>query len=227
MNDLEHDVLVYILDWVPPWDLASVRLVSKGLRIAVRDAGMKLRPNPELLQEQHLLQLCTAFPKATALDLSNCRNLTPLSLQPLQALSQTLQKLWLNGCTWVDSSAITHLGDLPNLSVLSLIGCASLEALPDSLSRLRSLVSLEADACPLLASLPNSISNLSALANLNASSCYALSELPEGIRRVSSLSNLCLMGCSSLAALPDWLGDPVLSQMARRKRVLPTGKPFE
>lgn len=203
MHDLEHDVLVLIVEKVAPSDLANLRMVSKSLHSAVRDAGIMLRPNPGLLQEQHLLQLCTAFPQATNLNLSNCQNLTPSSLAAVQALSQTLKQLWLEGCTWVDASAITHLGALPNLELLALNDCPSLEALPESLSRLRSLACLVVRDCPQLAALPDSIRSLSALEHLEILRCTALSEFPEGFRELLALSSLDLMGCAGLRELPE------------------------
>lgn len=140
MDKLEHDVLVLIVEISSPSDLRNLRLVNKSWNRAVRDAQIKLRPNPVLLQERLLFQLCTAFPQATALDLSGCQQLTPSSLESLEALSRSLQSLNLRGCGWVNAAATAHLGALSLLECLDLSACPLLEGLSESLSSLCSLI---------------------------------------------------------------------------------------
>lgn len=204
MDRLEHDVLVLIVEKVPPSDLQNLRLVNKGWHSAVRDAQMELRPNPELLQEHHLLHLCTAFPQATVLDLSRCQQLTPGSLQALQALSCSLQTLGLRGCGWVNTAAVDHLEALSLLKYLDLSGCPLLEALPESLSCLHSLELLRLYNCESLNDV-ESISTLASLTELSVDACSKLHSLPEGLSCLTSLELLHAEGCDALEALPDGL----------------------
>lgn len=226
MDGLEHDVLVLIAQNVPTCDLPDLRLVNWAWHSAVRDAQMRLRPHPELLQDHHLLQLCAAFPHATVLDLSECQQLTPGSLQALQALSHSLKSLSLEECEWVDTAATAHLGALSLLEVLDLSECPLLEALPDSLSSLLSLVSLNLCDCESLTSV-ESVSSLTTLSELSIDYCSKLISLPEGLSRLKSLNTLCTDDCGALRALPD--GFSALSALqllhlgCRRIAALPQG----
>ena len=178
------------------------------------------------------------------LDLSHCEALSalPASLGGLKRLS----KIILNCCgslTALPSSVATlplftelslgdmhwkaipagiaqHFGHLKQLSHLSLCGCVSLKALPDSIGKLHRLAALDLKSCAALELLPSTVGQLTALDVLDARGCGSLVTLPSSISGLVSLTALRMGdefslipsvddygGCRSLAVLPDGIAD--------------------
>ncbi|XP_059071829.1 disease resistance protein RUN1-like [Cryptomeria japonica] len=100
---------------------------------------------------------------------------------------------------------------LPQLRIMDLTGCRSLQNLPDSIGHLSHLQSLNLSECQKLDCLPNTISNLSQLLYLNLSYCENLLYLPDSIGNLSQLQYLNLTCCRILIELPDSIGK--LSQL--------------
>lgn len=174
MDLLPHDILVRIANSVSAQDQASLHLVCKGLRDAVEDAEVSLKPNGDLSPDV-IVEACIKFPRATSLDLTRCK---------MESLPEALPLA------------------LPALKILNLSGTSRLKSLPESLGSLKDLVRLEVGHTGLTV-LPSSLSGLSSLEKLSTSACQVLKELPEGLGSLSQLEILDLIGCSSLKALPD------------------------
>jgi Leucine-rich repeat (LRR) protein len=91
--------------------------------------------------------------------------------------------------------------------------------LPDSISQLTALSSLDLGGCTGLQQLPEGIGQLTALSSLELGGCRGLFQLPEGIGQLTALSSLDLHGCSSLKQLPDSIIQLKSDQPAAMRRV--------
>jgi predicted DNA-binding WGR domain protein len=97
------------------------------------------------------------------------------------------------------------IGKLTNLKELSL-NKTKIVALPESISELSQLKSLNLTYCYSFAKLPLSIGNLEALEILNLAHCYQLTVLPESIHQLRNLKVLNLGYCNQLKKLPESIG---------------------
>jgi hypothetical protein len=99
-----------------------------------------------------------------------------------------------------DLAAGGHLSvDRPSDAGLS--GCKSLTSLPEGISALTGLQTLDLSGCGSLTSLPEGISALTGLQTLDLSECGSLTSLPEGISALTGLQTLDL----------SWLWEPDLA----------------
>ncbi|KAL8128283.1 hypothetical protein AgCh_015022 [Apium graveolens] len=104
------------------------------------------------------------------------------------------------------------LGDMKALKKIDASGTA-IEKLPDSITKLKGLITLELIGCKKLRKLPQDIGNMpdsfGGLVNLvvlDLSFCKKLRNLPNSICKLKLLKQLYLGGCSNLEQLPEQLG---------------------
>ena len=97
------------------------------------------------------------------------------------------------------------LSKLVNLQSLNLSGCRKLKKLPEGLSKLVNLQSLDLSYCENLTMLPEGLSKLGNLQSLNLSSCENLTMLPEWMSKLVNLQSLNLKSCEKLTMLPEGL----------------------
>ncbi|CAI5494408.1 unnamed protein product [Closterium sp. Naga37s-1] len=130
--------------------------------------------------------------------------------------------------------------DLPQLRQLRLHVTEGLTELPDTITRLQHLTSLDIEHAPQLASLPEGIGALSRLRYLRLSRCAALQHLPASLTRLTCLhelnvegtgiralpanvaqlsrvKELYLGGCKQLQALPEGLTDLTMLRLMEVK----------
>lgn len=201
MDSLQHDLLIEIAERIHPVDLESLRLVSSRLNSAVRDVGVPLQPEKGL-EPYQLRAICTAFRRATSLNLSGCSKLTDASLAIFMGLSNTLISLNLLDCNWLSASGLSHIPSLTKLEVLTL-SSGSLRAIPATISNLQNLKELSIGPCLYIQSLPETFTQLTSLQTLCLLECFTLALVPSGISAMTDLRTLDLSGCNSLEALPE------------------------
>ncbi|KAF8010286.1 hypothetical protein BT93_J1037 [Corymbia citriodora subsp. variegata] len=97
------------------------------------------------------------------------------------------------------------LGFLESLTLLNL-SMSGIKELPESISSMKALKTVNAYWCPSLARLPSSIGNLASLSLLNLSICSSLREIPDSIGKLTSLTYLLLRG-TSITKLPESIGN--------------------
>ena len=159
------------------------------------------------------------------LTLSGCLKLS--KFPELQGNMEHLPELSLEG-TAIKGLHLS-IEYLTGLALLNLKECKSLESLPSSVFKLKSLKTLILSNCIRLEKLPeiqeniersmelfldgsgirelpSSIGSLNGLVLLNLKNCKQLAGLPQGICELTSLRTLILCGCSELKELPDDLG---------------------
>ncbi|RVW33168.1 TMV resistance protein N [Vitis vinifera] len=138
----------------------------------------------------------------------NGRNLVELDL-----VRSGIKKLW-KGDEIFNSLKVINLGyskylveipdfsSVPNLEILNLEGCTSLESFPkikENMSKLRE-INLSGTA---IIEVPSSIEHLNGLEYFNLSGCFNLVSLPRSICNLSSLQTLYLDSCSKLKGFPE------------------------
>jgi len=101
------------------------------------------------------------------------------------------------------------IGDLTQLQKLTMVSCTSLIELPETISGLKSLTTLDLGYCKSIEKLPDAIGDLKQLSEFNIKSCTSLIELPETISGLKSLTTLDLSNCKSIEKLPDAIGELV------------------
>ncbi|KAL4577394.1 hypothetical protein LXL04_013503 [Taraxacum kok-saghyz] len=141
--------------------------------------------------------------KLEILDLSNCYELksfpTYITMKSLKTLNlkhcHNLKKFpeiqtKMDGLShiYLHHTAIEQLPEsiinLPNLSVLSLLGCINLTSLPNSISMLQALTYLDIRRCTKLATLPKDLGNIVSLEHLLVST---FTQLPSSIINLKNL----------------------------------------
>lgn len=90
---------------------------------------------------------------------------------------------------------------------------AALAVIPEGIGQLSLLQHLCLEACK-IETLPESISALQSLHTLDLSYCGLLRSLPDGVRSLGNLTNLDLMSCESLVSLPEGISDLGLKRLA-------------
>ncbi|XP_019089676.1 PREDICTED: disease resistance protein RPS4-like isoform X1 [Camelina sativa] len=160
----------------------------------------------------------------------NPKNLTDLNL-PYSEIEEVWEGLKdTPKLKWVDLSHSRKLGNLSgflnaeSLQRLNLEGCTSLEALPDEMKHMKSLVFLNMRGCEKLRGLPHM--NLISMKTLILTNCSSLEEfqvistnletlhldgtkigqLPEDMVKLQKLIVLNLKDCKELRAVPEFLG---------------------
>ncbi|GLJ22677.1 hypothetical protein SUGI_0427220 [Cryptomeria japonica] len=111
-----------------------------------------------------------------------------------------------------------NIGHLSHLQSLNLSGCLKLDCLPNTISNLSQLLYLNLSYCERLVYLPDSIGNLSQLQYLNLTCCRILIELPDSIGKLSQLKQLSLSWCEKLESLPESISN--LSKLGKPKLCL-------
>jgi Leucine-rich repeat (LRR) protein len=94
-----------------------------------------------------------------------------------------------------------ELGALTALQTIDLLGCESLEKLPDWVSAFSELREIDI-WCESLKELPAELGALKELQKINLSCCRSLETLPAGIGGLTALREIDLSHCSSLKELP-------------------------
>ncbi|XP_031476315.1 disease resistance protein Roq1-like isoform X2 [Nymphaea colorata] len=160
------------------------------------------------------------FDKIKVLDLSCCKFLVNT---PDFSQIQNLEELILDHCECLLEIG-ESIGQLKNLILLSMVGCANLESLqrlildhctslteiPDYVGGLKCLHCLSLKGCSSLKQLPHSIGSLVVLEELILDHCTSLMEMPDDFRGLlKCLRCLSLKGCSSLNRLSFSIGMPV------------------
>ena len=97
-------------------------------------------------------------------------------------------------------SVPSWIGDLPELSVLDLSGCANLVSLPETIGSLDKLTTLNLTECSYLRSFPSS-ARLLQLSLLSLRNC-SFPALPFGIEHLREVTSLDLTKCFNLRSLP-------------------------
>ncbi|CAI5482881.1 unnamed protein product [Closterium sp. Yama58-4] len=141
---------------------------------------------------------------------------------------ETLERLVLADCTFLDQLP-DDLGEIvPCLRELTLSWCSGLTRLPEEITSLTRLESLTISSCPNLSSLPDNFGDLSALKklilrtlplaslpdsfghleSLETLTMYMLplTELPDSFAYLTSLKTLFMVGCRQLRQLPENFG---------------------
>jgi len=116
-----------------------------------------------------------------------------------------LRSLYLSGCTVKDLP--NSIGKLENLRVLSTLYCMDLQQLlpAESYGKLYNLRTITLSHCFALQHLPECITSLGNLESLDVGYC-SLVELPQGIGNLRKLEVLNLEGCRKLCGLPAGSG---------------------
>ena len=96
------------------------------------------------------------------------------------------------------------ISGLVSLQSLNVEDCCLLVSLPDGISSLVSLQALCICHTP-VTRLPDSLGNLTRLTLLEAFGCWRLTSLPASLTQLLNLKVLTLNGCAELTALPDGL----------------------
>eukprot|EP00257_Ricinus_communis_P008818 XP_002526858.2 disease resistance RPP13-like protein 4 [Ricinus communis] len=89
-----------------------------------------------------------------------------------------------------DTKFLNGLKNMKHLEFLSLQGVSRVCRLPDNVTKLINLRTLDLKACHNLEALPDSIGSLRNLAHLDISECYLLDRMPKGIELLSQLEVL-------------------------------------
>lgn len=108
----------------------------------------------------------------------------------------SLKTLLISDCP-LDSGVPEGIGGLRRLAHLTL-DHTGIEALPNSIRRLKHLTALELSSSSALSYIPEGISALRGLEVLNLKNCGALTELTEGIGSLTNLTRIELAGCTGL-----------------------------
>uniref|UniRef100_A0A0E0DUZ2 Disease resistance R13L4/SHOC-2-like LRR domain-containing protein n=1 Tax=Oryza meridionalis TaxID=40149 RepID=A0A0E0DUZ2_9ORYZ len=87
----------------------------------------------------------------------------------------------------INGELLRGIGACRNMRYLSFRGISRIEALPDSIGGLCSLIVLDLRSCHNLATLGEGIKSLVSLEYLDVSGCYLLGEMPRGIGKLSKL----------------------------------------
>ncbi|CAI5461294.1 unnamed protein product [Closterium sp. Yama58-4] len=177
----------------------------------------------------------SALPGLQHLELVLAEDATELAF-PLASVPQ-LRVLVISRAGNIEKLPGSIGSDLKQLRRLQIEHAAELKVLPETISQLRHLTSLDVRA-PKLTSLPTSIGALSRLRELNLSDCSALESLPAsltqlaclntlsvdttGIRslpgnfaQLTRLKNLDLFGCVKLETLPEDFSELEMLQFLR------------
>ena len=211
---MSKDILVNIIDLLDPRERLSIRLVSRTLHAAAGSSSLELRPEKRL-RGQQLLQVCSTFGSATALDLSHFLFLGHAFSSDIDACLQALpclKSFSLANATGLEvPSSISSLKALQRLNLSRFRMLAEpprgvLSTFTGLLSTLTGLQSLDISHLPELGVLPSALSELTALTELNAARCEALHRIPEAIGGLLQLRELDLSGCDQLQGLPEALG---------------------
>jgi predicted DNA-binding WGR domain protein len=162
------------------------------------------------LSDKKLLEIPPALFEIKSLEVLILDETHLTSLEILDKLIQSKKELNLKKTIveLLDDSAFIlseAIGKLTNLKELSLNKTKIVE-LPESISELRQLKSLNLTYCYSFTKLPLSIGNLEALEILNLAHCYQLKVLPESIYQLQNLKVLNLGYCNQLTKLPESIG---------------------
>lgn len=134
-------------------------------------------------------------------DASYCPNTLPRTIGRFGALTILVLRRWDN----------THLpdalGDLVQLELLVVSSMRDLVQLPNTLSKLTTLVDLNLSDLPRLRWLPPGLGDLVALRRLRIGECGALGTLPDSAARLTRLERLTLARLPRLQAIPSVVYD--------------------
>nr|XP_016497112.1 PREDICTED: TMV resistance protein N-like isoform X2 [Nicotiana tabacum] len=223
---LKHNSLHYL--WMETKHLPSLKkLILSGSGNLMRTPDFKGMPNLEYLD----LSFCSNFEELHD-TLGCCRKLVELNLTWCERLKrfpcvnvESLEYLSLENCSSLEKFPEIHgrmkpkiqihmlgsgIRELPSsyfqyqthITELDLSFMRNLVALPSSISRLKSLVSLSVLDCSKLESLPEDIGSLSSLKELYLNG-NNFEHLPRSIAQLGALRSLDLSYCQRLTQLPE------------------------
>ncbi|KAF8733309.1 hypothetical protein HU200_014913 [Digitaria exilis] len=137
------------------------------------------------------------------LTISRCKDLRQLP-DSMRGLTY-LHKLEIS---WCDNLVLPEwLSELQSLQTLNIIGLPLMSSLPQSIQHLTSLQYLYIYYCHALDRLPEKLGELCSLRDLQLCNLPGLTTLPESMQRLTSLRFLNLCRCVSLAHLPESHGE--------------------
>ncbi|XP_031474319.2 uncharacterized protein LOC116246656 [Nymphaea colorata] len=159
------------------------------------------------------------FEKIKVIDLSHCKFLVKT---PDFSGIPHLEKLILDHCACLVEIG-ESIGQLKNLTQLSIVGCVKLRELPSGILQLNSLQVLRLDKCSEIKIQPEKnmtdvslktleellfyyVEQFRSLCCLSLRSCRSLKQLPDSIGSLVALEELILYDCPSLAGLPYCVG---------------------
>lgn len=200
LEQLNHELLVYISELSAPRDAQNLHLVSRSFFFAVRASSIDLFPHRRLSSSQ-LLHVVRPFHHAAGLNITQGVYLTHESLGDVLAILPNLKCLKLVRCQGLTALPRT-VGNSSRLRSLTLAEI-NLSSLPEEISGLSCLQELVLKRCRMLRGLPETIGSLTALLRLDLEGCLAVTGLPEGIGGLSALQCLCLKLCIECASLPE------------------------
>ena len=160
-------------------DAGLSSLVSLATLLSVRHLHLQISNLPQL-------QDCSTLMSLQWLELQCDSQQLPADLQGSLSSLTGLRHLQL-AC---DSTQIPGISSLHQLTCLQLSGCQSLQHLP-GLAQLTQLQTLDLSSCSSLTSMPDSITSLSKLCSLDIRSCKQISRL-----RLHALSKLSILKLS-------------------------------
>jgi Leucine-rich repeat (LRR) protein len=105
----------------------------------------------------------------------------------------------------IDISPPKELGYMRHLRYLDLSFCDDLHALPESISKLYNLQTLNVSHSE-ICELPEGMRYLTNLRDLFLKYCGSLEHLPNGMRYMTNLRHVCLDGCNNLKWMPIGIG---------------------
>ncbi|KAI3827249.1 hypothetical protein L1987_01321 [Smallanthus sonchifolius] len=146
----------------------------------------------------------TRIPNLVTLDLSNCSDFETLFM-PVQRPKLKFFNLGGSKLSKFSLGMIPPLKWLEGLEELTL-SIEDIKHLPNSISMLKHLKSLELKSCLLLEQLPEDLDRLESLEKLHLSDCISLRDIPNSICNVKCLKYLHLPCCILLEKLPEELG---------------------